>query len=390
MRDRLHGAGWAAFAGKRLLLRMLRRAAPVIGLAGAVTAAQAQDAPSVAIHGFGGWAYGRTDNNAYLGGLPGGDYRSSDFALNVHASPIEHLRITSQVVWREDEHGHSVELDYAFAEWSFSDALKLRAGAIKQPFGISTEVFRVGTLRPFLELPQAVYGGVGLTGGTAFKGLSLSGAARLGTRWTISYDVYGGGVDQEEFVMPENFLRGQAVSVANELEVESTRDVLGGHIVVETPVPGLRVGGSAYTGKELGSTRREVYGLQAEYLIGAWSVRGEYAHETVPGDLTVTGAYLEAAYRLGDRWQAAAQHGRLRTHLVGADAAVAPSLLDHTETALGVNYWFSPQFVLKLSYHYVDGNRLAAPEPADLAAQVRSGALQTKTHLLQFGAQFSF
>jgi hypothetical protein len=373
-----------------VLLRMFRRAAAIVGLAGAVTAAQAQETPSLALHGFGSWAYGNTDNNAYLGGLPAGDYRSSNVGLNVQASPIEHLRITTQVEWHEDEHGAAVDMDYAFAEWSFSDAVKFRAGQIKQPFGISTEVFRVGTLRPFFDLPQAVYGAVGLTGGKALKGFSLTGTAGLGTRWRISYDVYGGGLDQEEFVMPEDFLRGGSVSAASEFRVESTRDVLGGHLVVETPVDGLRAGGSAYTGKEIGSTRRTVFGLQAEYLRGAWSLRSEYAHESLPGDLTVSGGYVEAAYRFGDRWQAAAQYGHLTTSLAGAAGPIAPSLLDHTEAALGLNYWFSPQFVLKLSYHHVHGNRLAAPEPEDLSAQVRSGALQTRTHLLKVGAQFSF
>jgi hypothetical protein len=373
-----------------VLLSMSRRAAAIVGLAGAVSAAQAQEGPSVALHGFGGWAYGKTNNNAYLGGLPDGDYRSSNFALNVQSSPIEHLRITAQAEWHEDEHGGAVGLDYAFAEWSFSDTLKLRAGQIKQPFGISTEVFRVGTLRPFFDLPQAVYGEVGLTGGKAIKGISLTGTAGLGTRWTISYDVYGGGVDQEEFVLPEMFLRGRPVSAANEFELESTRNVVGGHVALETPVQGLRVGGSAYTGTEIGSARRTVFGLQAEYLKGAWSLRSEYAHETVSGDLTVNSGYVEAAYHFNDRWQAAVQYGRLTTDLPGAITSIAPSLLDHTEVAVGLNYWFSPQFVLKVSYHHVDGNRLAAPEPADLPEQVRSGTLQTRTQLLHFGAQFSF
>jgi hypothetical protein len=373
-----------------VLLRIFRRATAIVGLAGAVTGAQAQESPLVAVHAFGGWAYAKTNNNAYLGGLPEGDYRSSNLAFNVQSSPSEHLRIQTQVEWSEDEHGSAVSLDYAFAEWFFSDAVKLRAGQIKQPFGISTEVFRVGTLRPFFDLPQAVYGEVGLTGGKAIKGISLTGTAGLGPRWTISYDVYGGGVDQEEFVLPETFLRGARAKVATEFELESTRDVLGGHVVVETPVRGLRVGGSAYTGTEIGSARRVVFGLQAEYLKGAWSLRSEYAHETVRGDVTVDGGYVEAAYHLNDRWQAGAQYGRLTTDLVGANASIAPSLLDHTEVAVGLNYWFSPQFVLKLSYHHVDGNRLAAPEPAELPAQVRSGTLQTRTQLLQFGAQFSF
>ncbi|HKC12510.1 MAG TPA: porin [Vicinamibacteria bacterium] len=370
---------------------MIRGAAVIVGLAGAVAAAQAQEGPSVALHGFGGWAYGKTNHNDYLAGLPDGDYRTSNFAINVQSNPIERLRITTQVEWQEDQHGGAVSLDYAFAEWFFSDALKLRAGQIKQPFGISTEVFRVGTLRPFFDLPQAVYGGVGLTGGKAIKGVSLTGTASLGTRWTISYDLYGGGVDQQEFVLPELFLRGEPVSATNEFELASTRDVVGAHVVVETPVPGLRVGGSGFTGIEvIDLNRRKVFGLQAEYLRGPWSLRGEYVHENVPADITIRGAYIEAAYRLRDRWQGAVQYGRLTTDLPGVNTSIAPSLLNHTEVAVGLNYWFSPQFVFKLSYHHVDGNRLAAPEPEDVAALVRSGALPTKTQLVHFGAQFSF
>jgi predicted porin len=374
----------------RVFLGVFRSVVAIAGLVGTVAAAAAQETPSLAIHGFGGWAYGKTNNNAYLGGLPDGDYRTSSLAFNVQSSPIEHLRITTQVEWQEDEHGSAVGLDYAFAEWFFSDALKFRAGQIKQPFGISTEVFRVGTLRPFFDLPQAVYGEVGLTGGKAIKGVSLTGTAGLGPRWTISYDVYGGGVDQEEFVLPESFLRGARARVSTEFELESTRDVVGAHVVLETPVRGLRVGGSAYTGTEIGSARRAVFGLQAEYLHGPWSLRSEYAHETVTGDVVVTGGYVEAAYHFNDRWQAAAQYGRLTTDLPGTNTSVAPSLLDHTEVAMGLNYWFSPQFVLKVSYHHVEGNRLAAPEPENLAAQVSSGTLQTRTQLLRFGAQFSF
>jgi hypothetical protein len=195
---------------------------------------------------------------------------------------------------------------------------------------------------------------------------------------------------QQEFVMPKIFLRGGPVSEANEFELASTRDVVGAHVVLETPVRGLGVGASGYTGTEIDADHRKVFGLQAEYLHGAISLRGEYVHMTVPNDVTVNSAYLEAAYRLRDRWQAAVQYGRLTTDLSGADTSIAPSLLDHTEVAVGLNYWFSPQFVLKLSYHHVHGNRLAAPEPEDLVAQVRSGTLQTRTQLLQFGAQFSF
>jgi hypothetical protein len=48
--------------------------------------------------------------------------------------------------------------DYGFAEWRFSDALRLHAGRMKHPFGIYSEIFDVGTLRPFYTLSQSVYG----------------------------------------------------------------------------------------------------------------------------------------------------------------------------------------------------------------------------------------
>ena len=41
---------------------------------------------NVAIHGFGGWAYGRTDNeNRYLYGDEDGNYDEMNFSLNISA-----------------------------------------------------------------------------------------------------------------------------------------------------------------------------------------------------------------------------------------------------------------------------------------------------------------
>ena len=58
------------------------------------------------------------------------------------------------------------------------------------------------------------------------------------------------------------------------------------------------------------------------------------------------------------------------------------------DAAAGLNYWFSPQFVVKLSYHHVDGNRFARPEEA--GETLRSGGLDSHTNLVALGAQFSF
>ena len=40
---------------------------------------------------------------------------------------------------------------------------------------------------------------------------------------------------------------------------------------------------------------------------------------------------------------------------------------------MGLNYWWTPNFVFKLSFHHVDGNRFAGPDPQELAQAVASG-----------------
>lgn len=260
---------------------------------------------------------------------------------------------------------------------------------MQQPFGISTEVFDVGTLRPFLELPQAVYGPVGIVG-EGYTGVGFTGSFDLKGEWGLSYDVFGGGQSLAEFFPPEAVALGEDFEEAT--EVEKTRNMVGAHLVLTAPLEGLSVGGSLYTGQEFAAhhSRRTGLGLQAQYSTGPWSLRSEFAHESIRGDLRTTGFYGEAAYRIDGHLQIAAQYGRLTSELAEVPAPATPSLLHHEETAVGLNYWWNSDFVFKLSFHHVDGNRLASPDPAELADAVASGTLKPRTNLVAFGAQFSF
>jgi len=66
---------------------------------------------------------------------------------------------------------------------------------------------------------------------------------------------------------------------------------------------------------------------------------------------------------------------------------LAPSLSEHEEWAVGLNYWFIYNFVLKASYHYITGNRFAIS--SDLQEILDEG-IEENTQLFIFGAQFSF
>ena len=289
-----------------------RRASVCLAILLSAFPAGAQEEQRVDLHGFGSWAYGKTDANAYLSGLPEGSYSDSSFSLNVSTNVSERLRIASQMEVLDKADDSFIELDYAFAEWRFSDRIRLRAGKVKQPFGVSTEVFDVGTLRPFLALPQAVYGPVGIVA-EAFGGIGFTGSVPLIHSWRLSYDVYGGGMVLNEFQTPEAFFEGEPLLGVEE---NTTRDVIGGRIVVETPVAGLSVGASAYTGTEVGHGRRSAAGAQAEYLTDKWSARTEYTHDAIEDHRRADGFYAEVAYRIDPRWQVAGQYGRLTSDLL--------------------------------------------------------------------------
>jgi hypothetical protein len=338
----------------------------------------------LAIDGFGGWAYGITKDNSYLAGAPQGDYRHAYFSLNLSARVTDDFSASAQLFFPVGgEEGPS--LDYAFAEWRALDWLRVRAGQIKQPFGLSNEVFDVGTLRPFYDLPQAIYGPVGFAG-EAFTGAAITGSRGFGA-WALSYDLYGGGLHLERFTAPENFLLAKT---GEEDEEEIHRDLIGARLMVETPLEGLRFGVSGYRAFEVAETWREVIALSAEYATEALSIRAEAAHQALEGELTDDAAYVEVSYRFGPHWQVALLGDASQVSLSEAPDPVAPSFNQHLEGAVGLNYWVNPGLVFKLAVHHVEGNLLASPEPEEFADLVANDELVTSTNLFQAGVQFSF
>jgi hypothetical protein len=297
----------------------------------------------------------------------------------------------AQTFFAETENGSDARLDFAFAEWRFSEKLRIRAGMVKLPFGIYAEITDVGTLRPFLRLPQGVYGPIGFAG-ESYNGIGITGALNSSSRWSYGYDLYAGGMDMEKFLPPEAFLKGEPFATSTEIEDEGTRNLLGGRFTVHTPIDGLEFGASAYTGTliESGSAHRAVGALQASFLDDRWSVRSELAYQRSPRDLTGRGFYLEPAFRITQHWQVAGQFNRLTTAISGVTKPSEPSFLAHREAAIGLNYWLSPQVVFKTSFHRVNGNRFAGPSPESYARLVAAGQLQHETFLFMLGVNFSF
>ncbi|MCK5571595.1 MAG: hypothetical protein KAJ12_02490, partial [Bacteroidetes bacterium] len=168
----------------------------------------------VQIHGFGGWAYTQTDGNVYLNGTEDGTYDNANFALHVTAEPMEKLTIVAQIRGEAVAGEDLFELDYAFANYAFSDLFNARIGRVKHPLGIYGEIIDVGTLRPFYYLPQSLYGPNGYTA-RAYNGVGIAGWHDWDSGWGLEYDVYGGQIEGDYVIaglltsLPEFFLEPQ-------------------------------------------------------------------------------------------------------------------------------------------------------------------------------------
>ena len=326
-------------------------------------------------------------------------------AFNIANQPYDNLYIVGQTAFNNSEEGMKVELDYAMAQYTFSDELMLRLGRNKHTFGKYSEISSVGTLRPFFSLPQSVYGSVGLSA-KSYDGIGFSGGFYTDNDWSFNYDVYGGEIN----LLSSHPWHIEADSASAEheehgseefAEVNHIKDILGARVIISTPVTGLNFSFSAFTGKPEGSHGEEgeeepefgdhkSYSGYIEYENYDWSVIGEYGRHNHGDEEHTNAAYFQVAYKLDNHWQIAGQYEWLNTEVEidEEEGEIPSSVFKHTALGVGLNYWFNNNFVLKTAYHYTSGNRFALPD--EFHEAIAEGSLNEVTNYFMLGGQFSF
>jgi hypothetical protein len=363
--------------------RLLRTALLLL----AVTAALPAEAFVLAdgrlnVSGYAYWGYGRTDGNRFQLGNEDGYYDNAALALAVRAVATDELSASFQFTQDEDYTQNGV--DYAFFEWKASDALRVRFGMPKVPIGISWDVNDVGTLRPFLRLPNSVYSSTNF-GGYSYLGVGLAGTRPLAEGWELGYDAFGGGISQ--FVLTPREVLEVRDGTSADPDFPGTwvemQDCLGGRLTLVTPVEGLSVRASYFWGRtpeEMGLEPTWMAAGSVEYAGERWMLRAEYYRLDEKRVGTADAGYVEGGVRFGEHWQVVAKVEA--TKLDQPDFEGPMSLLRHREAALGLNYWFTRDFVVRASLHAADGNRFTLPD-AD-------GEFQERTNALLVGSQFAF
>jgi hypothetical protein len=341
----------------------------------------------LSVHGDGQWAYQRTTGrNGFDEATPAGNYDTAMFDLVLTARPAEALVISTQLGFEPE----GTDLEWAFAEWRFSERLRLRLGKVQQPFGNLNDLRFAGTTRPFYHLPLAVYGPANVVG-TAYLGAGATGQLASDSGWAVAYDLYGGAVKLVE-VEPYAALTGRPgdLDAPVELEERQVRDLVGGRLSVTTPGEiTLRLSG--FYGLLLHGDESEGFhsvGLSAQYRgEQLWASAEAIRSQEEDSELTLT-AYATVGWMLTEHLQLAAQYEWAHASFSGSQAS---RLLEHQAVGLAAAWWVSPSLVFKACWHQVDGNRLAYPEgstPRELADPAT--APERATSAFTLGTQFAF
>ncbi|MBI5511080.1 MAG: hypothetical protein HY903_20145 [Deltaproteobacteria bacterium] len=361
------------------------------------------EVPALEIHGYANWGVGYSDHGHYLIASPHGEFGHMQLALTFAAMPTERLTIFVQPFigmapfFGGQHEGWEAEVDYAFVRYALSDLLRVQIGKSRQPFGLYSEIFEVGTVRPFLLLAQSLYGPVGIMT-EGYFGAGINGAAYSDSGWGVEYDLYGGGLDlplDTAVAEAGEMLAAAAMSMNGEAgahreDAEVLNSVVGGRLSLRFPVEGLMLGAAGYLGQHLEDDERHaVYGGQAQYQAHGVTARCEY-YRVRSSQPSQAGA-AELAYRAVDPLEIAVRYEASRLDLPEGQNQLMPrSVREHNEASVGLALWLSPEAVIKASGHYVRGNRLAHGTAEDLVSKIETGETRPITKMLLFGVSFSF
>ena len=211
-------------------------------LAAAVPAAGAEGGdgagmPPIDIHGFVSQGAIKSTHYNYLAKSERGSLDFTEVGLNFTAQPTDNLRLGVQLFARRlgTTGNFSAKTDWFYFDYRWRDWLGLRGGRVKLPFGLYNEINDVDSARTAILLPQSIYPLSSRDFLLAQSGGEIYGYVRLGVGGALDYRLYGGAI---EIDLPAS--TGSPVQITN---IE-TPYVVGGRLLWETPLEGLRVGSS--------------------------------------------------------------------------------------------------------------------------------------------------
>lgn len=331
------------------------------------------EASKFSIHGYVSQAWGKTNGNQVQGGITeDGTFGLQNVALQLRYdfSPKDAIAVqfSHELVGASPSQAviPDVKLNWAIYEHRFDDDTSLKLGRFPVPLGLYNEVRHVGTVLPFYGAPAGIY----LPAGSAsynietLEGLVLSRSLGGRTSWRADLRAFVGETATTQLADPANTPAGSAATAASVTSARARR-YAGAELWLQSPLPGLRVGGGAARFDLplalLGSSQEQAIhrwnaSLEGEFT--RFQVRGEHASQGFEQGGYYRSSYVQLGVRLIERLTLNAQLER--TSLVFVLPLPQGSLrFDRSnfnrELSLGLNYRYRPSVVAKLEWHRAKG-----------------------------------
>jgi hypothetical protein len=352
------------------LLRVALLVLTVASIAPSVAAAEIggkDDPSSLHIHGFVSQGAIRTTKNDYLvQNSTQGSFQLSEVGINFTKVFTDKLRVGMQLFaqnfgWAGN---YRVMADWFHLDYRPVDWLGFRAGRMKIPYGLFNEVNDIDSARVPILLPQSVYPLQTRSFLFAQTGFELYGFLRSESAGALEYRLYGGTI----FLDPSTLIPpGSGVQVQFNVPY-----LVGGRILWETPLQGLRMGGSMQV-LRLDTTvflpnamtaaieNRTVQWVgSAEYAVGELTVSAEYSRwhtkqeSALPGN-TITNV-SERGYGMLTYRAASWLHPGMYYSVLFPDVENRGSRanMQHDVAAM-LRFDLTPNWIVKLEGHFMAG-----------------------------------
>jgi len=319
--------------------------------AAAADVGAADDPLSLKVHGFVSQGAILTTKNDYLvQDSTRGSFQLSEMGLNVTKSLTDKVRVGMQLFAQNFGWGgnYNVKADWFYLDYRHENWLGFRAGRMKIPFGLFNEINDIDSARVPILLPQSVYPTQTRTFLFAQTGFELYGFARLESAGALDYRLYGGTI-----FLDASTLTPPGSSFQYQLQF-NVPYLLGGRLLWETPLEGLRIGGSVQA-LRMNTTAflpGSMTGVIESHVLW-WIGSAEYSL----GDMTLTAEY--------SRWRTRQE-----------SAIPGNTLTDESERGYGmltyrVTPWLHPGVYYALHFPHVDNRQGRANKQHDVAATLR-------------------
>jgi hypothetical protein len=321
--------------------------------------AQAVAVGDLAIHGSLSLTAASSPEYNYLGSTKGGlDLNIVEATVNTGYQWGNGLSASAQVFGYRLEGYDAVMIDFANVAYKASDAFGIRAGYIKQPGGLYSEVLDLDQVRPFAFLPLGTYSKIYRPMSSNFIGISTYGRFVVDKGNSIEYTLFFGTRDSAKGNTP--LIKFQSNSGFSRMDKVAFGNVYGGQLVWNTAIEGLKfqfcyfdqqdinIDGSVYNATDAAMQPDDSRVLP--YYIGVPTWNGYFADSPVHYKGSYKQWFLGAEYTKGD-WTFAAEYTPTDT-TADVSTLIPSTIVPRSNTNKGDSYYgmITWQALPKLSF----------------------------------------